>query len=71
MKVVASENGTIIHPFASPDQQGGDPNEYIIVYPNGSITLSRRPWPEMDAEAARQLAEALLHATEIAQSGQK
>lgn len=67
MKIVTSENTIFIHPFVLAD---GEPNnsEKIIAWPDGGIMVSLGR-PMMNAEAARKLAQALLHAMEMVEKG--
>lgn len=71
MKIVTKNKETRIYPFLKPEAEGGS-DTYIIVRERGVIRLDQSSrFLVMSAEAARTLAEALLHASEIAQKGQK
>lgn len=67
MKVVATENGTIIYPFVKPDSEVVGFRERVEVWPDGTMNLYWDNKVRLDAEAAQKLAEALLHAANIAQ----
>lgn len=71
MKVVATENGTVIYPFVKPDSEVVGFRERIEIWPDGAMNLYWDNKVRLDAEAARTLAESLLHAVEIAQNGLK
>lgn len=71
MKVVTSNETTQISPFLKPDAEGGSDTR-ILIRKRGTIMLSQSSTiTVMSTEAARTLAEALLHAVQIAQNGQK
>lgn len=71
MKVVADNEVTRIYPFIQADGEPGISSEYIKVYPNKTIRLVRPHRAMMSAEAARLLAEALLRAARLAETGRE
>jgi hypothetical protein len=71
MKVVTKNKETRIFPFLKPEAEGGS-DTYIIVRERGMIRLDQRSKTfVLSAEAARTLAEALLHAVEVAERGRE
>lgn len=71
MKVEAGNGVTWIYPYVEPEGEPGPSAEFIAIYPNKTIALVRPHTVRMSADNARKLAQALLHAAEIAQNGQK
>lgn len=72
MKVVKADSVTIIYPFLKQDSEFAfSSSDSLIVYPGGSIKRVLLDAPAMNAEAARLLAKALLHAADEAEKGQK
>lgn len=71
MKVEVDNEVTRIYPFAPVDGEPGIGAEFIIVYPNKTLRHVRSHRAVMTTEMARTLAEALLHAAEIAEKGRK
>lgn len=69
MKVMQADSVTFIYPFVEQENDVGA-SERLIIWPNGSIKLLTGDLL-LDTKAARTLAEALLHASEIAKNGQK
>lgn len=68
MKVSVDYEVTRIYPFIQADGEPGVSSEYINVYPNGTLRLVRPHRAVMTPEAARMLAEALLHAAGLAET---
>lgn len=69
MKVEVSEGVIWVYPYVKPEGEPGPSAEFIAIYPNKSIQLVRPHTIRMSAEAAQKLANALLHAANIAQNG--
>lgn len=70
MKIIEGQTATVIYPFVLPDGEASGNDLRLIIWPHGTIKL----WigqPVLLPEAAKILAQALLHAVEIAQKGQK
>jgi hypothetical protein len=70
MKIVVRDDRTLIYPFLQPDELPTVLTGCIIIYKTGAIRLDELD-AMMDAGAARTLAQALLHAVEVAEKGQK
>lgn len=71
MKVVQGTAATVIYPFLLPDAEVSGHDNRIVAREDGTVKLIWVDAPLMSAEAARKLAEALLHASEVAEKGQK
>ena len=71
MKVEAGNGVIWVYPYVAPEGEPGPSAEFIAIYPNKSIQLVRSHAVRMDAEAARTLAQALLHAAEMAGKGRE
>lgn len=71
MKIVTKNKETRIYPFLKPEAEGGS-DTYIIVRERGTIRLdlSSRALV-LSPEAARTLAEALLHAVSLVEEGRE
>lgn len=70
MKVVPG-NVTLIFPFVSPDGQEVSSSTCLIVYPNSNIKIVDCGPVVITPEAARKLAQALLHAAGVAEAGRE
>lgn len=66
MKVVTKNKETRIYPFLSPKEKPTALMGCITIYANGLIQLDEFNKMTMSADIAQALAEALLHAVEVA-----
>lgn len=71
MKVEAGSGVTWVYPYVEPEGEPGPSAEFIAIYPNKTIALVRPHTARMSAEDARKLAQALLHAAEMAEKGRE
>lgn len=71
MKVEAGNGVIWVYPYVEPEGEPGPNTEYIAIYPNKTIQLVRLHTTRMSAKAAHTLAEALLHAAELAENSKK
>lgn len=71
MKIVTETAMTLIYPFRSPDAEVSKYDCRIVLYPDSTVKIVWDHAPLMELQDARTLAQALLHAAEMAERGQK
>lgn len=72
MKVVTSDSVSLIYPYVHPDgKEESGLDTCIVVRPDKTLKLLWADAPIMTPAAARMLAEALLHAVEVAETGRE